>query len=480
MLNNKDRKTALFFLIMLLPVLVFSGVIEMKNEFIKIIGDPDTGRFIIKTTGGDPALPSDQNSLLLYEDYPPTSFTTLKMDESVYKFGDEKGTFSVRMNERENTITAVWSVANIELNQKLRFVKGPTTGNLDTVEISYNVLNKDFKEHQVGVRVMLDTYLGKEDGAPFRIPQLGDITSEKALLPNELPDYWYSYDDLAEPSVRAQGTLKVADSVMPDKVIYASWERFNKYLWDFETKPGRSFRRSVIGPADSAVAIFWNQRSLKPNENYIVRTYYGLYGASLFKGKVFNISLGGPVQTAGEPVTVTADVQNISPFTAKGCTAEIILPNGLKLGETEESKKSLEDIAINQIKKTFWSLVPTMEATGYVTFKVVVKGMVNGKEEKETVERRIEVKGEKKKTAYTLFDLSELNRILKAINGNMDENNKKLDELNALIQSSEAPVYPRDQAKSDQGGIKTREKNVKDVKSQIPEAVKAAVKHGTK
>lgn len=480
-MSNKRTKLFVLPAVLLFTCFALDGaVLEMKNDYIRIIGDPETGRFILKTTGGDPALTSDQNALLLYEDYPPTSFTTIQVDETVYKFGDNTGNFSVRMNEREGVITAVWNVGNTEVNQKLKIVKGPTTGNPDTVEASYNVINKDFREHSIGVRIMLDTYLGREDGAPFRVPELGDITSEQELKKSELPDYWYSYDDLAEPTVRAQGTVKIPDNPLPDKIIFASWERFNKYLWDFEIKPGRTFRRSIIGPPDSAVAILWSPKVLKPNENLMVKTYYGLYGASLAKGKVFNISLGGPVETAGEPVTVTADVQNISPFTAKRVTATIFPPPGLKSGEGDTAVKGLEDINTKQIKKSSWSLLPTMAETGYVTFKVEVKGMVNGKEEKETVERRIEVKGAKKQTDYTLFDLSEINRIIRLISDSMGENNKKLDEINALLQSGPSPVYPKETAQSDRQNISRRKGNVKEAKGQIPAAVKSAVKQGKK
>lgn len=281
-MNIKKIKYLILFL--LVPVLMFASLIEMKNKFIKVIADTETARFILKTTGGDPNLDSDQDSLLLYEDYPPTSFTTVQVDGREYKFGsDENGMFTTRLMKRNDMITTVWNIRNIDVRQTLKIVKGPTTGNLDTLEIIYDVVNRDNKPHEVGVRVMLDTYLGKEDGAPYRIPQKGNITEEKMLKGSELPEYWYSYDDLSKPTVIAQGSLKIEGSPDPDKIIFASWERFNKYLWDFTIKPGRSFRRSIIGPLDSALAMYWPIGKLEPNNNYILRTYYGLMSREVIK-----------------------------------------------------------------------------------------------------------------------------------------------------------------------------------------------------
>ncbi len=474
MLFNK-KSIKLFFL--LVVILFFSNIVEgalleLKNQYIKIIGDPDTGRFIFKTTGGDPDLNTDQDSLLLYEDYPPTSFTTLKIDGVNYKFGDtEKGRFATSMISRNNRLMCVWKVGNIEAMQELKFVKGPTTGRDDTVEISYTIINKDSREHEIGVRIMMDTYLGKEDGAPFRVPGLGDIKTETVLEGSKIPQYWYSYDDLGEPSVRAQGTLKAKDITPPDRIIFSSWERFQKYLWDFRIKPGRSFRRSVIGPLDSAIAMYWNPKKVAPNGTLKVKTYYGLYGASIYKGKVFNISLGGPVTTSGEPFLVTADVQNVSPRDAKNTTAEIILPAGLKLVVGENKTKNLATLRKSEIKKVAWNIIPDKTVTGFITFKVKVTGTVDNKKETAVAERKIEYKG--KKVEVTLYDFSALNKLLQQVNDNLGLNNELLVKINKLLELEQKKYEDAD---NDIEAVKNRENKIEEIKKEINNAVKAALK----
>ncbi len=465
---------------------LYSALEEMENEYIKIIGDPDTGRFIIKTTGGDPQLDTDQDSLLLYEDYPPTSFATIRIDERDYKFGDTElgGYFVTRIMKRGDRMVTVWAVRNIEVTQTLKFVNGPTTGRPDTVDISYTIWNKDAREHNIGIRILLDTYLGKSDGAPFRIPEVGEVTTEKEFVGNLVPSYWYSYDDLGEPTVRAQGTVIIEGAPIPNRIVYASWERFNKYLWDFEIKPGRTFRRAIIGPADSSVAVYWDPHKYNPNDTYSVKTYYGLYGATIYKGNIFNVSLGGPVVTSGEPLLVTVDIQNISPYNAQDVTAEILLPTGLKLMGDEMGKKAIGSLNSQEIKKTSFNIFPDGSVLGIIDYKVKVSGMVNGKLESIIVERKVNYKGPEKvvteKFQYTLYDFTEINKLIADMNELLRENNSKIDELNKLIET--LGPYSGAQATNDREGIKQRTEKTKNNEAKLPDAVKSVekVKEGEK
>lgn len=463
---------------MLIPLITLASLIEMENEYIKIIGDTDTGRFIIKTTGGDPQLESDQNALLLYEDYPPTSFATIRIDNRDYKFGDTEigGIFVTPIMKRDDRMFCSWSYKNIEVSQTLRFVKGPTTGNLDTVEISYTIWNKDTREHNIGLRIMLDTYLGKEDGAPFRIPNIGDVTTETCLSNENLPEYWYSYDDLSEPTVRAQGSVIIPGEIKPDKIVFASWERFNKYLWDFEFKPGRNFRRSVVGPPDSAVAIYFNSRNFKPNDNFTFKTYYGLYGAALYKGKIFNVSLSGPVTAEDKPFLITADVQNISPYKSENTTAEIILPQGLKILGDEPFKKELASLAPKEIKKSSWNVFADGSFSGVVTYKVKIQGNVNNKIETEITERTINIKPIQKPQTitYTIYDFTEINKLINEINELLKENNQTLNEINKMLKTKSQ--YPENDSSKHRNEIKERINKAREIETKLPETLNTVIK----
>ncbi len=367
-------------LLSFIPVSLFSKTIEMANKYIKIIGDINTGQFLIKTVEGDENLETDQNVPLLYESNPPYSFTTIRIDEKNYKFGSSKGIVIQKMIQRNNTLIYAWSINNIGVIQKLKFITGPTTGNKDTVEILYKVQNKGKKKHNIGVRIMLDAYLGEEDGALFRVPVLGPITTETSYQGYSLPEYWYSYDDLIRPTVRAQGTLQIKNFRKPDRVIFANTMRFVQHPWDFKIEKSKKFERSHVDAKDSAIGIFWEPKEFNQNDSIIVKTYYGIYGSTIHKGKVYNVSLSGPVTISGDSFFINADIQNTNPFKADDVMVKIMLPKGLKLFDNEILEKSVGTLEPKEIVRASWNVIPDETVAEEVSYKLNISGKIQGKE----------------------------------------------------------------------------------------------------
>ncbi len=441
-----------FLLILFLATLTQASLVEIKNKYIKIIGDTVSGRFVIKTTDGDPDLKTDQNKLLLYEEYPPTSFSTIMINGEHYKFGEERGSFSIPIQVKDDTLISVWSINNIDITQLLEFTDGPNTGRPDSCKISYMIHNKSGMAAEIGLRILLDTYLGRNDGSPFRIPGIGEIITETSFLKDKIPYYWYAYDDLGDPSVRAQGSLKYEGITPPDMVIFASWDRFNKYLWDFPTVEGRSFRRAVIGPLDSATANYWLPVKVESGEKIGYSTLYGLYGATILRSDIFNISLSGPMTSKGEPVTVNADVQKKSMLPAENCSAEFILPMGLSFVNNDTALKDLGTIRSNHVAKAVWNIVPDGRARGEIEYKINMKGTVEGKEYKTTAVRKLTVEGEipvtpppppptvekPKEPQITYvqkyyFNFDRINQIVASVNEDYRLNNEILAKINELL-----------------------------------------------
>jgi len=458
------KKNIVFYLFFIFFIQNLNALVNIENEFVKVIVEETSGRFVIKTTSGDPDLTTDENKLLLYEEYPPTSFTVIRIDGKDYKFGGENGSFNLPPVVKDNTIVCTWTVNNIEITQLLEFALGINTGRMDSVKISYAVVNKDFKSHEIGIRILLDTFLGRNDGSPFRIPSFGEITTETVFMKDKVPDYWYAYDDLGTPTVRAQGTLKASGITPPDMVVFASWPRFEKNWWDINPIEGRSFRRGGIGPLDSACAVYWNPVNVDPQNRIGVSTMYGLYGATILKGEIFSLSLGGPTTTKGEDVIITADIQKVALLPAKNVKAEIILPEGLSLAPNETNRiKSLGTIESNNVVvKAAWTLRPDGRAQGEMEYTVVVKGEVESKEYSVSAKRKLIVEGvipqekeeeivsepEPEKTevvkepepvktitvlSITNFDFSRIDSVIDSVNRDIEINNSLIEEINKKL-----------------------------------------------
>ncbi len=376
--------------------LLSASSIEISNNFIKIITHAESGKFIIKTTGGDPELDSDNDTLLLGDKALPSSFTTIKINNKNYIFGDLQGRLEHIPDKKAQAIVSTWSIHNINIIQKLQLIKGKASENMDTVEISYKITNRSLKKQKIGMRIVFDTYLGNEDGASFQIPGIGLVKTEKILQGSGIPIFWYSCDDPIKPRVHSQGTLKIENSLNPDKIILAGYHRFKKYLWDFSVKEEKNFKKLFFYPNDSAMGIYWEPRQIKPKEAIAFKTYYGLCGSTVTNNKSFNLFLRGEIATLGEPFLVNADMQNISPNKMKDTKAQIILPKGLKLQNNDKDIKIIGLLKSKEIKRASWNIIPDMTVLAKIAYKINISGISKNKKYTFKVKRIIDVSSEEK------------------------------------------------------------------------------------
>ncbi len=324
--------------------------VSVENEFLKISvnnGPYDQGRFSVDTTSGDPQNPlDDQKSLIFGRPIPWTSYTTVYIDSIPYVFGginkkiEKRAGKSVKFGE----IVSQAAIAEgfqtecrfgtIRVIQTLTFSRNPSTRVKDSVLISYEVINTDATPHQIGVRVMLDTKLGDNDGAPFRI---GDrsIQSEMMFKGADIQDYWQAFDSLTSPNVIAQGSLRIPEEKVfpPDRLYLVNWGTVADNPWDFEYQEGRSFVREGELEKDTALALYWDPITLSAGKSTSYKTVYGLGGVSLASGAL-SLGLTAPAEayaTSKKDILVVGYVSNVGGFDSRDTKATFTLPSGLSL-----------------------------------------------------------------------------------------------------------------------------------------------------
>ncbi|MFA5879952.1 MAG: hypothetical protein WC860_07235 [Candidatus Margulisiibacteriota bacterium] len=332
-----------------------SKLLTIENEFIKIIvnnEDFDKGRFAIETTNGDPNKNFDDNQPLIYgRPKPWTSYTTINIDGKIYSFGGKtvkragKNTFYgefVSQIIKDNSIITAYKYGNIYVTQTLSFLRNPNTKVKDTVLINYETKNLDNVEHKIGLRIMLDTMLGANDGAPFRIGEKA-IESESEFVGNEILDYWQTFDNLVSPNIIAQGTLKLdSDQVNPpDKMCLANWGTLADNAWDFTYQEGRTFIRDGETVNDTALVLYWNPKTILPMGKLSVKTLYGLGSVSLASGDL-TLGLASPQEiyaTSKSTVLIVGYILNSGNFDSKNTRVSFIIPKEFKIlkGKTNYS-----------------------------------------------------------------------------------------------------------------------------------------------
>lgn len=237
-----------------------------ENEYLNTYVD-DYGYYTMGTTGGNPDRESDDNKLLLYG-HPgsSTSNTLIRIDGQDFRFQSDS-VRTTRYDEHSESVR-LFSGGTLEVRQILTLVENPQTARKDIVQIRYEYKNYSQQTREIGVRIMLDTMLGYNDGAPFRVGE-DQVRYEREYVGNDIPRYWTCFDSFDSPTVISTGTLYTSEASRPSKVQFASWPGIVSSPWDYQTNS-----RTYMG--DTAVAVYFDPVSVAPGASGMVETYYGL------------------------------------------------------------------------------------------------------------------------------------------------------------------------------------------------------------
>jgi hypothetical protein len=215
------------------------------------------------------------------------------------------------------------------------------SGQLDTCLVRYKIDNKDTKSHIVGLRFLLDTYIGSNDGVPFLIPgqdRLCDTTQD--LSGAAVPQYIQAFerDDVSNPGTIARVQLKLGGNVEPpSRITLGAYpdpklgEKMNdkrcmqeKTGWDVPVYPIKT-----IPPGDSCVTMYWPMESLAAGASRELGFAYGLGDvAASESGGQLGLTADGN-RTPGGELTVTAYVTN----PGANHTVTLTLPKGFEMSD---------------------------------------------------------------------------------------------------------------------------------------------------
>jgi hypothetical protein len=245
-------------------------------------------------------------------------------------------------------VKSVWICDDkkIEVIQMVELVRGEQSNLLDTCRVSYRLTNLDSNERSVGIRFLLDTFIGGNDGVPFTIPGDSDLCTTMKDLPSQakdhkLPDFLQALEkpDLERPGTIAHLRLKVDRLEAPERVTLGAWpsDRLRiqarnangpATLWDVPLLP-----MGTLNLNDSAIVMYWKQEVLKPGQTREVGFEYGLWNLAS-KSSQLATTLDGAFRPDGA-LTVVAYVGRTVP---EGTTLTLTLPEGFQFLEGTETQ----------------------------------------------------------------------------------------------------------------------------------------------
>lgn len=269
------------------------------------------------------------------------------------------------------TITLNGVYKNTDITATLKIVGNTVTGNEDTIEITMITKNSDTVNHSVGSRIMLDTMLGGNDRAPYRVTGIGEVTTRIQRSGSEVPLSYNTFDSLTDPKIVTAGTF-LPGNAKPDIVQFSNYFSSNYG----ELIPQVDTSQSL---GDSTVNAIWKERTLAPGQSLTCRTYYGLsaidvsantelaLGANKSTGE-FAINEEG---TGYENVSVMSFLQNTGLSDLSNVEVKLQLPNGVNTSDGITSKNYSSMASGSGVVQDTWVL--TAEPSGNErTVKVIV------------------------------------------------------------------------------------------------------------
>lgn len=192
----------------------------------------------------------------------------------------------------------------------------------DAMLIHYVVENTSQQPQKIGLRIHMDTYVIDNDGCLFAAPTVpGKILNGVVLKDKEMPTYvqLLQRPDLKNPGFVAHMTFELGSKFeKPDRVVLTNLGA-GRGGWDIPAQPA----------GDSALAVFWEPKEVKPGAKREFAYGYGqgLATSPESEGRV-QIVLGGSF-VPGKRFNVTAQVTD--PVHGQSLTLE--LPTGMTLLE---------------------------------------------------------------------------------------------------------------------------------------------------
>lgn len=339
---------------------------RVSNDLVNVIQStrPDgEGRFVVIVNTDE-----GMKELLYYGNSSPwTSFTTIRIDGKDYVFGGPTARRAGRnasygVIERHGVDEHGWIVMtvlfedSIRVTQRVGIAVGLSTGIESSMLVEYEIENVGLSSRDVGVRILFDTKLGLNDGAPIRFGERV-VTTDTMLTSSDIPVFWQAFDDLGQTSVVAEAVLHGRSLTPPDRMVISNWGNMADNLWDVPLVHGRDFSRDGEFVLDSAVALYWEPVKIAPGESRVYATQYGVGELSGVRGEL-SVALSSPVTVnEQEPFPLIAYVEGTLGKSA-GVTLQLDLPEGWQLYGVNGPIVHLGDVNYLETRQVQWFVLP--------------------------------------------------------------------------------------------------------------------------
>ncbi len=222
---------------------------RVRNDFVEVVvSDLYPGsNFSMQTIAGLPDTPWDDHKPLLFgHPWPNTSYTSIRIDDKDVVFASDAGApldkngrpdvpTEIKLPGGEKAISWTWVYENVYVEQTVALVESKWSRYqaFDTAMLQYRITNHG-ASRMVGLRILFDTMLGDNDGAPIRTSNDELVQRERLFVGDAIPAWWTALEgDETRTVFSAQGTMRGYGATQPDRFAVVKWRNIFYSPWEY-------------------------------------------------------------------------------------------------------------------------------------------------------------------------------------------------------------------------------------------------------
>jgi hypothetical protein len=319
------------------------GANETKDGFIRMIINEKTGRFSLSFL-------TDQEktkySQLIYRSG-ETSFFDINIDGIPYRLGETR-VFSTRVDRENDEPVVIYDSDFLTVKTSFTPVKTLSSPNANGIRVTIQIFNNSEEEHEVGLRLLIDTTLGEErKNIPF-VTENFNIKKEKIIESSSEEKFWISRGkDISLMGSIADPTND--NAARPDYLHFANWKKLSDVPWKASYHEGRSFNKLPYSINDSAVSYYWNPVALETGRVLTYTVYLTTEDAAWYQQPNYYAAPVRPSPPKPAPVPV---IEEVIPELTPELAALVSAVEEEQLAAAENNIAVIENEAREEAQKT--------------------------------------------------------------------------------------------------------------------------------
>ncbi len=222
-----------------------------------------------------------------------TNSTRLRIDDAYRTFGAEVGGArwvrdrkgrpqrEIQVGERKWLSVMEFEPERVRVTQTVEIVVGEQTRLYDTALVKYTIENRDTKPHTVGLRSLVDTFIGGNDGVPFYVPPTEKapahlLETMEVFSQAQVPDFiraLESSNPADQNATVAEMGLKLKGLEPLEKMVICRWPDVEPAGWEW---PFQAMNEPPGKEKDSCVVLYWARQKMATGEQRTTGFTYGL------------------------------------------------------------------------------------------------------------------------------------------------------------------------------------------------------------